>query len=56
MSDEDKSKIMHLGKGYNLWARILDKTLMTNKPDDFLMVVVEAKKDPLLIQKYILSS
>jgi hypothetical protein len=34
----------------------MDKTLMTNKLDDFPMVADEAKKDPLLIQKFFLSS
>jgi hypothetical protein len=34
----------------------MDETLTTNKLDDFLLVADEAKKDPLLIQKYFLSS
>ncbi len=51
-----KSKMMHLGTGYDLWARILDKTLTTDKLDDYLTVANKAKKDPLLIQKYFLSS
>jgi hypothetical protein len=48
--------MMHLDTGYDLWARIVDKTLMTDKLDDFLMVADEAKKDQSLIQKYVLSS
>jgi hypothetical protein len=51
-----KSKMMHLGKGYDLWARIIDKTLTTDKLDNFLTVADEGKKDLLLIQKYFLSS
>jgi hypothetical protein len=51
-----KSKMMHLGTGYDLWARVVDKTLTANKFDDFLTVKDEAKKDPLLIQKYFVSS
>jgi hypothetical protein len=47
---------MHLGKGYDLWARIVDKTLTTNKLDNFLTVADEAKKCSLLIHKYFLSS
>jgi hypothetical protein len=37
-------------------GRIVDKTLTTDKLDDFLTVVDEAKKGPLLIQRYFLSS
>jgi hypothetical protein len=47
MSDKVKTKMMHQGTGYNLWARIVDSTLTTNKL---------AKKDPLLMQKYFLFS
>ncbi len=47
---------MHLGMGYDLWARIMDETLMTDKLDNFLLDANEAKKDLLLIQKYFLSS
>jgi hypothetical protein len=56
MTNKVKSKMMHLSTGYGLWARIVDETLMTDKLDNFLMVADEAKKDPLLIQKYFLSS
>ncbi len=42
--------------GYDLWARIADETLTTDKLDNFLTVADEAKKDLLLIQKYFLSS
>jgi hypothetical protein len=48
--------MMHLGRGYVLWARIVDKTLTIDKHGNFLTVADEAKKDPLLIQKYFLSS
>ncbi len=48
--------MMHLGMGYELWARIVDKTLTTDKLDNFPKVADEAKEDPLLIQKCILSS
>jgi hypothetical protein len=48
--------MMHLGMGYDLWARIVDKTLMADKLDNLLMVAYEAKKDPSLIQRYFLSS
>ncbi len=51
-----KSKMMHLDTSYDLWARNIDKTLMTDKLDNFLTVADEAKKDLLLIQKYFLSS
>ena len=47
---------MHLGTGYDLWARIVDKTLTTDKLDNLLMVADEAKKDLSLIQKHFLSS
>jgi hypothetical protein len=51
-----KSKMMHLGMGYDLWARIVDKTLTADKLNNFCMVADKAKKDLLLIQKYFLSS
>jgi hypothetical protein len=38
---------MHLGTGYDLWARIVDKTLTTDMLDNFFMVVDEAKKNQL---------
>jgi hypothetical protein len=50
-----KSKMIHLGMGYDLWARIVDKILTTDKLNDFL-TADEVKKDPLLNQKYFLSS
>ncbi len=56
MTNKVKSKMMHLGTGYDLWARIVDKTLTIDKLDDFFMVVDEAKKDPLLIPKNLFSS
>ncbi len=38
-TDAVKSKMMHLGMGYDLWARIVDGTLRTDKLDNFLTVV-----------------
>jgi hypothetical protein len=55
-SDKVKAKMMHLGTGYDPWARIVDETLTTDKLDDLLTVADKAKKDPLLILKYFLSS
>jgi hypothetical protein len=55
-SGKEKAKTMHLCICYNIWAQISDKTLTTNKLDDFLMVADKAKKDSLLIQNYFLSS
>jgi hypothetical protein len=46
--------MLHMGSGYNLWARIVDETL--NKLNDFLEVMANAKKDPLLIKKHFLLS
>jgi hypothetical protein len=48
--------MMHLGTGFDLWARNVDKTLTTDKLNTFLTVADEAKKDLLLIQRYFLSS
>jgi hypothetical protein len=48
MTNKAKPKMMCLGTGYDLWAGIVDKTLMANKLDDFLTVADEAKKDLLL--------
>jgi hypothetical protein len=56
ITNEVKSKMMHLGTGNDLWARIVDKTLTTDKLNNFLTVTYEAKKDPPLIQKYFLFS
>ncbi len=47
---------MHLDTGYDLWARIVDKTLTADKLKDFLTVADRGKKDPLLIQRYFVSS
>jgi hypothetical protein len=57
-TDKVKAKMMHLVVGYNLWARIMDETLTTNKLDVFLFLMVadEAQKSPSLIQIYFLSS
>jgi hypothetical protein len=51
-----KAKMIYLGMGYDLQARIVDNTLTTDKLDDFLMVADEAKKNLSLIQRYFLSS
>jgi hypothetical protein len=48
--------MMHLGTGYDLWARIVDKTPTPDKIDNFLTVADEAKKDPSLVWKFSLSS
>jgi hypothetical protein len=48
--------MIKLGTGYDLWARVVDEMLSTNKLDDFLMVADKAKKDPLLICKHFLPS
>ncbi len=48
--------MMHLDTGYDLWVRNVDKSLMSDKLDNFLTVADEAKKDLLLIQKYFLFS
>jgi hypothetical protein len=48
--------MIKLATGYNLWARVIDKTLSTNKLNDFLRVADKAKKDPLLICKHFLPS
>jgi hypothetical protein len=42
---ELKAKMIKLGTGYDLWARVVDKTLSTDKLDNFLMVVDKTKKD-----------
>jgi hypothetical protein len=55
-TDELKAKMIKLGTGYDLWARVVDKTLSTNKLDNFLLVTDKAKKDPLLICKLFLPS
>jgi hypothetical protein len=54
--DELKAKMIKLGTGYDLWARVIDEMLSTDKLDNFLTVADEAKKDPLLICKYFLPS
>jgi hypothetical protein len=48
-TDKLKAKKIKLGTGYDLWARVKDKTLSTNKLDDFLTVADKAKKNPSLI-------
>jgi hypothetical protein len=48
--------MIKLGTGYDLWARIIEETLSSDKLDGFLMVTDEAKKDPLLICKRFLPS
>jgi hypothetical protein len=48
--------MIKLGTGYNLWSRVIDKMLSTNKLDDFLTVADKAKKDQLLICKHFLPS
>jgi hypothetical protein len=55
-TDELKAKMSKLGSGHEIWARVVDKTLSTNKLDNFLTVTDEAKKDPLLICKHFLPS
>jgi hypothetical protein len=55
-TDKHKAKMIKLVTGCDLWARVVDKTLSTNKLDDFLMVTDKAKKDPLLICKHFLPS
>ncbi len=48
--------MIKLGTGYDLWTRVVDKTLSSNKLDKFLTVTDEAKKDPLLICMHFLPS
>jgi hypothetical protein len=48
--------MIKLGTGYNFWARVVDKTLSTNKLNNFLTVAEEAKKYPSLICKHFLPS
>jgi hypothetical protein len=48
--------MIKLGTGYDLWARVVDEMLSTDKLDNFLMVADKAKKDPLLIRKHFLPS
>jgi hypothetical protein len=55
-TDKLKAKMIKLGTGYNLWVRVVDKMLSTNKLDNFLTVEDEAMKDPLLICKHFLPS
>jgi hypothetical protein len=55
-TNEVKYKMMHLGLGYDLWARTVEKTLTADKLNNFLTAADEAKKDPSLIQKCFLSS
>jgi hypothetical protein len=55
-TDKLKAKMIKLGTGYNLWARVVDKTFSTDKLNNFLMVADEAKKDPSLICIHFLPS
>jgi hypothetical protein len=55
-TDGLKAKMIKLGTGYNLWVRVVDKTLSTDKLDNFLMIADKAKKDPSLICKRFLLS
>jgi hypothetical protein len=55
-TDKLKAKMIKLGTGYNLWARVVDKTLPSEKLDKFLTVAGKAKKDPSLIPKHFLPS
>ncbi len=48
--------MIKLGTGYDLWARVLDKMLSTDKLDNFFTVADKAKKDSLLIRKHFLPS
>jgi hypothetical protein len=45
-TDKLKAKMIKSGTGYNLWARVIDMMLSTNKLYNFIMVADEAKKDP----------
>jgi hypothetical protein len=51
-----KAKMIKLGTGYDLQARVVDKTLSINKLVNSLMVADKTKKDPLLIHKHFLPS
>jgi hypothetical protein len=55
-TDKLKAKVIKLGTGYNLWARVIVEMLSTNKLDNFLTVADKAKKDPSLICKHFLPS
>jgi hypothetical protein len=55
-TDKLKAKMIKLGTGYNLWARVIDKTLSSDMLNKFHTVADEAKKDPLLICKHFLPS
>ncbi len=46
--------MIKLGTGYNLWVRVVDKMLSSDKLDNFLTVADKAKKNQLLICKYYL--
>jgi hypothetical protein len=48
--------MMHISTCYDLWARIGDETLTTDKLENFFTIADEAKKDPFLIQRYFVSS
>jgi hypothetical protein len=55
-TDKLKAKMIKLGTGYHLWARVIDKMLSTNNLDNFLTVADKGKKDPLLTHKHFLPS
>jgi hypothetical protein len=55
-TDKLKAKMIKLGTGYDLWAKVIDKTLSTDKLDNFLMVADKVKKDPSLMCKHFLPS
>jgi hypothetical protein len=55
-TDDLKAKMIKLGTGYNLWVRVVDEKLSTNKLNNFLMVADKAKKEPSLICKHFLPS
>jgi hypothetical protein len=55
-TDKLKAKMIKLGTGYNLWERVIDKTLSTDKLNNFLMVADKAKEDSLLLCKHFLPS
>jgi hypothetical protein len=55
-TDKLKAKMIKLGSSYDLWARVVDKTLSSEKLNKFLTVADKAKKDPSLICKHFLPS
>jgi hypothetical protein len=55
-TDELKVKMIKLGTGYDLWTRVIDKTLSSDKLNKFLMAADKVKKEPTLICKHFLPS